>query len=85
MSFFNDFINAISIDDLTDKVACSLIFDYGIKINADFKIEDLQENEIILKYKKRKIKIMGKGLRIISLSKGELEIQGKVEGVVKYD
>lgn len=83
MSFFCEFFKMLSIDDLNDKICCDIVFDYGARILANLKIENLSENEIILKCKKTKIKIIGSDLKILSFSKGEIEISGKVDGVVK--
>lgn len=83
MSFFYDFINSLSIDDLGNKVCSSLVFDCGVRISANFKIETLQEDEIVLKCKKNRIKVIGKNLKVVSLAKGEIEIAGNVDGVVK--
>ena len=83
MSFFNDFIKSIEIDDMGNKIYCSIVFDCGIKITANFKIETLQENEIVLKCKKTRIKVLGENLSIASFSKGEIEISGNVNGVIK--
>lgn len=83
MSFFCDFFKMLSIDDLTDKICCDIILGYGVRFLANFKIENLSEDEIILKCKKTRIKIIGNDLKILSFSKGEIEISGKVDGVVK--
>lgn len=83
MSFFYDFLDLISIDDLTDKICCNIVFGEGVKVVANFKIEDLKENEIVLKIKKTRIKIFGKELTVLTYAKGEIEIKGKIDGVVK--
>lgn len=83
MSFFCEFLKLLSIDDLTDKVCCDVVLGYGVKISANFKVESLEENEIILKCKKERIKVFGKNLKVLTLSKGEIEISGKVDGVLK--
>ena len=83
MSFFCDFLNLLSIEDETNKICCDVIFGFGVKILANFKIETLEKDEIVLKVKKERIKITGKDLNVLSLSKGEIEIAGKVDGVVK--
>lgn len=83
MSFFNDFIDSISIDDIENRICCNLVFDCGVKVSANFKIENLQENEIILKCKKNRIRIIGRNLKIVTLAKGELEVAGNIDGVVR--
>ena len=83
MSFFCDFLKLLSIEELSDKICCDIVFGFGVKILANFKIESIEKDEIILKCKKEKIKVIGKDLKILSLSKGEIEISGKVDGVLK--
>ena len=73
----------LSIDDLTDKGCCDIVLGFGVRILANFKIETLTEDEVVLKCRKNRIKIIGSELKILSLSKGEIEISGKVDGVVK--
>ena len=62
MSFFNDFVESVSIDDIGNKICCNFVFGCGLRILANFKIENLQEDEIVLKCKKERIKIFGTGL-----------------------
>ena len=83
MSFFNDFLDSINVDDFGNKVCCSLVFDYGVRVNANFKIESLLKDEVILKCKKVKIKVFGKDLEVVSIASGEIEICGKIDGVIK--
>lgn len=83
MSFFYDFLESFSIDDIGDKICCDLIFGQALKLLANFKIEEIGENEIILKCKKIRIKISGANLKIVTLAKGELEVTGIIDGVVK--
>ena len=83
MSFFYDFLESFSIDDIGDKICCDLIFGQALKILGNFKIDDLGENEIVLKVKKTKIKIFGSNLKIVTFAKGEVEIAGNIDGVVK--
>lgn len=83
MSFFYDFLDSFSIDDLGDKIYCDFVFGKAVKVLANFKIENLGEDKIVLRCKKNRIKILGTKLKILALSKGELEIVGNVEGVIK--
>ena len=55
----------------------------NLEILGNFKIDDLGENEIVLKVKKTKIKIFGSNLKIVTFAKGEVEIAGNIDGVVK--
>ena len=83
MSFFYDFLDSIGVEDLKNKISCTLIIGSAVKIISDIKIENLQDDEIVLECKKTKLKILGEGLKILNLSKGEIEITGNVYGVVK--
>lgn len=83
MSFFNDFLDTISIDDRINKVSCNVVFGLNVKIIADFKIVKMAEDEIILKCKKELFKVVGSGLSAVMIAKGEIEIEGNVTGVMK--
>lgn len=83
MSFFNDFLDSIAVDDVAGKISIWLVVGLGVKIVANLKIEIMQEDEIVLKCKKERIKVIGNGLSIVSVAKGEIEISGNVCGVVK--
>jgi len=83
MSFFNDFLQSVSVDDVQNKICCDLIFGVSVRILGAFKIDNLGEDEILLGFGKSQIKIIGQELKIVSLAKGELEVAGNVNGVVK--
>lgn len=83
MSFFNDFLDTITLDDQVNKVSCNIVFGRDVKIIANFKIEKMSENEIILKCKKDVVKIIGTGLTAVMIAKGEMEIEGNVTGVMQ--
>lgn len=83
MSFFSDFVESVSVDDIGNKICCEIIFGCAIKISANFKVDNLGASEIVLRCKKTRIRIFGKDLKIATLSKGEMEITGGVEGVVE--
>ena len=68
MSFFYNFLESIEIDDFKNKIICSLIFGSAIKIMANIKIENLQEDEIVLVCNKTRIKILGEELKIFTLT-----------------
>ena len=83
MSFFNDFLDSISIDDVAGKISIWLVIGAGVQIVANFKIELMQDEEIVLKCKKERIRVIGKELTIVAVAKGEIEIAGNVSGVVR--
>ena len=83
MSFFNDFLLDLGLDDIENNVLCYCVFDKGLKITGNIKIEQMQETEIIIKCKKERIRILGQDMIVKSISKGELDVIGKIYGVTK--
>lgn len=83
MSFFNEFFESISLDDNANNIYCNVVFGVGVRIFGKFKIDSMQETEIVLKNKRERIRVYGDGLSISSLSKGEVEIEGFVQGVAR--
>ena len=83
MSFFSDFLESVAIDDVSDKMVCNIVFGSAIKVNCNFKLEQMNEDEIVLKCKKDRFKIIGTGLKIITIAKGEIEVIGNICGVQK--
>lgn len=83
MSFFNEFFESISLDSDDDKIFCNLVLGVGVRIFGKLKIDTMQETEIILKSKKERIRIYGENLNIASMSKGEIEIEGIIQGVAR--
>ena len=83
MSFFSDFFDNVMIENEKNKIYCSLVFGQKASIIGGAKIDTMNQDEIIIKIKKEKIKIIGSNLTISSMSKGEFEIEGCVDGVLK--
>lgn len=83
MSFFNEFFEAISLQDDINNAYCNVVFGVGVRIFGRFKIESMQEMEIILKKKNERIRIFGDKLSIASMSKGEIEVEGNIQGVTR--
>lgn len=83
MSFFSDFFNNVMIENEKNKIYCSLIFGNKLSIIGNVKIDMMSEDEIVLKVKKGKIKIIGSNLIISSMAKGQFEIEGNVTGVMR--
>jgi len=81
MSFFNDFLDYFSIDDMTNKTCITTILGVGVVIVGKIKIENLSEERIELFSGKDKIVINGIDLKIKSVSKGELIVSGNVKNV----
>ncbi len=78
MSFFNDFLDELNIDNMKEKTFISLVLGYGIGIIGNIKILNLSDEEIEFKTNKGKIKIIGKDLIVKTISKGEVLICGNV-------
>ena len=83
MSFFSDFFESVKLEDEKSKIRCSLVLGQSITIIGNAKIDVMDKNEIILKFKKDMVKIIGSDLIISSMTKGEFEIEGNVVGVFK--
>jgi hypothetical protein len=58
MSFFNDFLQSVSVEDAKNKICCDLIFGVSIRILGAFKIDTLSEDEILLSFGKSHINIL---------------------------
>lgn len=83
MSFFNEFFETISLDFDTEKIFCNVVFGVGVRLIGKLKIESMQDTEIILRNKRERIRIYGMQLNISSMSKGEFEIEGNIQGVAR--
>lgn len=84
MSFFNEFIDSFSFEDISEnKISVCVVFGLGVKIVGNLKIDEMNEDKIVLARKKDKIAVVGTGLEITTLAKGEIEINGNVIGVSK--
>lgn len=84
MSFFNEFYSSFCFDD-DNRLLCNFVYGAGVRISGNFKVDNMNEDEIVLKYKKDKVKIYGTGMIISSLARGEIEVVGNVIGVGKYE
>ena len=83
MSFFTDFLNNAAIEESRKKIVCNLVFGQGIKIVGSYNIEIMSDNEIVLKINKERIKIDGNSLSVVSMAKGEMDVIGNVNGVMR--
>ena len=83
MSFFTDFFNNAVIEESRKRIVCNLVLGQSIKIIGNYKVEVLDASEIILKVNKERIKIDGDMLSVVSMAKGEIDVVGNVNGVVK--
>lgn len=84
MSFFNEFYSSFCFDD-DNRLLCNFVYGAGVRISGKFKVDEMNENRIVLKYKKDKVEISGTGMIISSLARGEIEVVGNVIGVGKYE
>lgn len=83
MSFFNDFFESISFEDNENNIKCNIVFGVGVLVFGVQKLESMQETEIVLRNKKNRLRVYGNNLMISSMSRGEVEISGLVQGVQK--
>lgn len=85
MSFFNDFLKNVEIDDVKNEIIVSAVVGNKLMILGNMKVIELNENEIVLSDKKYIYKIIGKGLILSSMAKGELNIKGDVSGFLRCE
>lgn len=78
MSFFNDFLNYFKVDDISSKVSVFAVLGVGIVIMGKFVVVSLDEETIELKSGKDLISVVGKDLKVKSISRGELILSGKL-------
>ncbi len=78
MSFFNDFLNYFKVDDISSKVSVFAVLGVGIVIMGKFVVVSLDEETIELKSGKDLISVIGKDLKVKSISRGELILSGKL-------
>ena len=71
------------IEESRKRIVCNLVLGQSIKIIGNYKVEVLDASEIILKVNKERIKIDGDMLSVVSMAKGEIDVVGNVNGVVK--
>ena len=82
MSFFDDFLKNFNIEDVKNELNISMIINHGVLVVGSVKVKSFSEEEIVLIYKKREYKVIGKRLKIKSMSKGEVFVEGGVIGFV---
>lgn len=85
MSFFNDFLKNVEIDDVKNEIIVSAVVGNKLMILGNMKVLELNENEIVISDKKYIYKIIGKGLILSSMAKGELNIKGDVSGFLRCE
>ena len=82
MSFFDDFLKNFNIEDVKNELNISMIINHGVLVVGSVKVKSFSEEEIVLIYKKREYKVIGKRLKIKSMSKGEVFVEGGIIGFV---
>jgi len=81
MSFFCDFLDCFNMESIEDEVRISMVLGVGIGIVGTIKILSLSDSLIVIKSVKRKIILSGSVLKIVSMSKGEFIVSGKIENL----
>ena len=83
MSFFTEIFKNASIEEVSKNIICSLVVGQSVKIIANYKLDNISNDEIVLKINKERIKVFGTNLTVVSMSKGEIDVEGNVDGVLK--
>lgn len=78
MSFFCDFLKEISFNDMLNCVGVSLVLHKGVMIVGEIKLTNFSETKIQFKAFNEDLVICGCNLKIKSISKGEIIVEGDV-------
>ena len=81
MSFFCDFLKYFDISDISLKTTITSIVGVGVVVVGNLKIKDIQDDLVILSSKKESVKIYGENLKVKSISKGEIVIEGNIKNI----
>lgn len=85
MSFLYDFFDYFKTYNPNEKPMITLVFGVGIMIVGNVKIANIADDFVDVIFKKKLIKVVGNGLKIKSISKGELVVEGNVLRVEQGD
>ena len=83
MSFFCDVLNYFDLKDIKNNVLVSFIPEIGAVIYGALKIKNISEDLLVFDYKNKEIVVAGCGLKIDTISKGEVVIIGEINDI-KY-
>lgn len=83
MSFFIDFFNEFNVDD--NDVKIYFVLGKILYLSGNFKILDFNDFFVYLLIGKLKYKIWGTSLKIKSIAKNEIIVQGNIVGFVEED
>lgn len=78
MSFFYDFFDDFNVKDLSDKTEINIVLGVGVAVVGNVKIKDFSESMLEIVCGKKVLKFVGEGLKMSSISKGEIVISGKI-------
>ena len=81
MSFFCDFLKYFDVSDISLKTTITTIVGVGVAVVGNLKIKDIQDEFIMLSSKKESVKIYGQNLKVRSISKGEIVIEGNIKNI----
>ena len=85
MSFFNDFLNDVDIDGVKNEIVVSAVLGSKLMIVGNIKILRFGDEEIMISDNKHTYKILGKGLVLSEIAKGELCVKGDIFGFVRCE
>ena len=83
MSFFYDFLDSFKSHNLKEKPQIMLVFGVGVMIVGNVKLLISDENEMMIESDGFTIKICGENLKIKSLAKGEIVVEGNITSIYK--
>lgn len=81
MSFFCDVVDFFKIDNIDDKISITFVVGHGLMVVGKFKIDRIDENEIVIESPKEKVVIVGEKMILVSVAKGEIAISGSISKI----
>ena len=83
MSFFYDFLDYFKTYDLKSETQITIVFGVGMMIVGNIKLILSDDCEMLIESGGKAIKICGDNLKIKSVAKGEMIIEGNITSVYK--
>ena len=81
MSFFNDFFELFDVNEVKNGITVSWILGVGFVVVGDVRLGDFSSEKIVFVSKKTELRFFGCDLKIKTMCKGEIVVNGKVDNV----
>lgn len=81
MSFFNDFLDYFNISNFNNEVSMSIIVGVGLLVVGKIKIINFSEEKIEVFVNKKRLCLTGECLKISTISRGEMIVEGIILNV----